>query len=464
MKQTKLALKALFGLFVTIAVALGKAANDYIFNYQALTGQVLFANGFSKEERVAFEDLLEGFQDALVLSRACSVYRTDQSDMERTKDIIWRPQPYVVASFLGSDQTANFGDKTQLSVPASINIQRSVPWKLTATELRDALQENRLLTAAKQKLGSDINVALNNIACLQGSLVVKRTVSCTGFDDVAQAEAIMNEQGIVYEDRFMGLSTRDYNGAASNLAARGTVAGKVVTAYERALVGEGVANFDILKMDYTPRQNAATATGVVVNGANQFFTPSAGTTDVNGGQVNTDNRFQTVAITVGASTVKAGDCFTIAGVNAVHHITKADTGQLKTFRFVSFTSGGGATGNMVITPPIISAQGATAAEVQYQNVTATPANGAVITFLNTASAALNPFWQKDALEILPGRLMPPADGGVDVMRGTTDQGFELVMTKQFDINTYQTKFRVDTYFGVVNKQPQMSGVILFSQI
>jgi hypothetical protein len=37
------------------------------------------------------------------------------------------------------------------------------------------------------------------------------------------------------------------------------------------------------------------------------------------------------------------------------------------------------------------------------------------------------------------------------------------MQKQFDINTQRIKFRVDTLYGVVNKQPQMSGVILFNQ-
>ena len=31
------------------------------------------ANGFSKEERVAFEEILEGFQDALVLSNVRSL-------------------------------------------------------------------------------------------------------------------------------------------------------------------------------------------------------------------------------------------------------------------------------------------------------------------------------------------------------------------------------------------------------
>ena len=40
------------------------------------------SNSFSKEERVAFEDILEGFNDALVLSRNVSIrinhWRTDR--------------------------------------------------------------------------------------------------------------------------------------------------------------------------------------------------------------------------------------------------------------------------------------------------------------------------------------------------------------------------------------------------
>ena len=101
------------------------------------------ANDFNKEERVAFEQILEGFQDAEVMSKNVSKYNTDQTSMERSNDTIWRPQPYIMNSFDGQDQSSNFNDKTQLSVPASINIEKSVPWIMTATEMRDALQEDR---------------------------------------------------------------------------------------------------------------------------------------------------------------------------------------------------------------------------------------------------------------------------------------------------------------------------------
>jgi hypothetical protein len=420
------------------------------------------SNLFSKEERVAFELLLEGFQDALVLSRNVSIYNTDQVTMERTSDTIWRPQPYISQSFDGTDQTANFKDYTQLAVPARIGYSKSVPWVLTTKELRDALQEQRLGEAAKQKLAADINVAVMRVAALQGTLVVKRSTAASGFDDVAQAEAIMNEQGVQAFDRYMALSTRDYNGMASNLAGRQTMQGKPVTAYEKAYVGT-VASFETYKLDYANRlQAAAGGAGITIStldaGVN-VYTPKATTTASTGEVGNVDNRFQSVTVS-STTNVVAGDCFTVATLSAVHHITKQDTGQLKTFRVISVDS---AT-TMTISPPIISNQVANDASAEYQNcVIGTKAANSAIVFLNTVASYANPFWQKDALELLPGRYAVPTDAGTAVMRASTDQGIELVMQKWYDINTMKIKYRLDTLFGVVNKQPEMSGIILFSQ-
>jgi hypothetical protein len=425
------------------------------------------ANEFTKEERVAFEQILEGFQDAEVMSRNVAKYSTDQTMMERTSDTIWRPQPYIMNSFDGVDQSANFNDKTQLSVPASINIEKSVPWVMSQTELRDALQEDRLGQGAKQKLASDINVAVLNVASNWGSLVVPIAAAASGFDDVAEVEAIMNETGVPDYDRVLALSTRDYNGMASNLADRETMGTKVTKAYERAYVGR-IASFETYKLDYAQRIAAAGGGSRTIDTTDDsinFYLPVAVSSSPSTAErLNVDNRTQTV--TVSATTgVVAGDCFTIAGVYNVHQITKESTGQLKTFRVISVDTGT----TMTITPPIIdpSSDVDDEAAVQYQNCTRDGGSGsatAAITWLNIDPAAINPFWQKDAIELLPGRYVVPANTGAAVMKGSTDSGLELCMTKQFDINTYTTKYRLDTRFGVVNKAPEMSGILLFSQI
>jgi hypothetical protein len=424
------------------------------------------ANSFSKEERVAFEDLLEGFQDALVLSRNVSIYNTDQTMMARTNDTIYRPMPYIAQSVNttpGSAIPGGYQSMTQLSVPATIGFSKTVPWEMTTLELRDALQENRLGESAKQKLASDINVAIMNSAASLGSLVVPINAAAGDYDDVALCDAIMNEQGVVDYERYLALSSRDYNGLAGNLsqASRSFGNPKSDKAYERSYVGP-VAGFETYKMDYANRITAAAGgTGLQIDtrtSANNYYVPQATSTSV-GGQINVDNRFQTITVSSSAN-VADGDAFTIAGVVACHHITKQSTGQLKTFRVVDVPAGGT---TLVITPPIISDQGASDAEAQYQNVIVTPSATAAITFLNVNASSINCFWQRDALEILPGRYAVPSDAGVAVMRAATDQGVELVMQKFYDIDTMTIKYRLDTLFGVVNKQPEMSGILLFNQ-
>ena len=118
--------------------------------------------------------------------------------MERTNDVIWRPMPYIGTSIdaaPGVDIAADYQNFTQLSVPSTIGFSKAVPFTMNALELRDALQEDRLGAAAKNKLASDINVAIMNVAALQGTLVVKRTAAASGYDDVAQADAIMKRAG-----------------------------------------------------------------------------------------------------------------------------------------------------------------------------------------------------------------------------------------------------------------------------
>ncbi len=419
------------------------------------------SNSFSKEERVAFEDLLAGFQDALVLSRNVSVYNTDQTMMERTNNVIWRPMPYIAVSYNGTDMTGNFDDYTQLTVPATIGYQKSVPWIMSATELRDALQEGRLGDAAKQKLASDINVAVLTVAGQQGTLAIKRSAA-TGFDDVALVEAVMNETGVPMDSRYLALSTRDYNGMASDLAKNTRSFGNDISdsALRRAFVGQ-VASFETYKLDYAQRKAAAAGAGIQINttaAGGNYYTPKATSTSATGETSNVDNRFQTVTVN-STTSIAVGDSFTIANVNAVHMITKEDTGQPKTFRVIAVPS---AT-TLVISPPLIPAQAGVDSTAQYQNcrITSTSATAA-ITFLNTTASYLNCFWHKDAIEILPGRYAVPTDAGAAVMRASTDQGIELVMTKQYDINNMKTKYRLDCLFGVVCKQPEMAGVLMFN--
>jgi hypothetical protein len=271
----------------------------------------------------------------------------------------------------------------------------------------------------------------------------------------------MNEQGVMAGDRYLALSSRDYNGMAGNLAVatRSFTGTKSANAYERSYVGP-VAGFETYKLDYANRcaDNSASRT-IATNGAQVRYVPQATTTSV-AGVLNVDNRYQQV--TVSSTTgITAGDSFEITGIEAVHHITKRSTGQLKTFRVISIDSGT----TMTISPPIIGANSSpTDAELQYQNVfVASTSATAPIIFKNIAASNINPFWHKNSIELLPGRYAVPDGAGVDVLRASTDQGIELVMTKKFDPLTFQTLYTLDTLYGVVCTNPEMAGILLFNQ-
>jgi len=420
-------------------------------------------NGFSKQETVLYDNALEKFNDQLVLSAEVDKFDFGDQELERSNDVVWRPRPYISQSYSGVDQTGNFGSATQLSVPSTVGTIQSANFTLSAAELRDGTQESRLMDSKAQKLASDINVAIMNTAANEGTLVVAQAGAATGYDDIALADAMMNERGIEMDNRKMALSSRDYNAMAGNLAERQTMNEMPTRAYRKSFIGE-VAGFDTHKLDYANRLTAAAGTTVTINGASQYYTPAATQASGNGyNQTNIDNRYQTITIAVGSGTVKVGDAFTIAGVNSVHNITKGDTGQLMTFRIHEIVTGGGGSGTVKISPAIISGEGATSPELEYKNVSATPATGAAVTFLNVADAAVNPFWHKGAIELNPSRLIIPDNSNLSQVYSTTDQGVGLLMTRDSNIINLQTAYRFDVFFGVTMLCPEMAGIELFNQ-
>jgi hypothetical protein len=424
-------------------------------------------NAFSKQVSIAFSEALAGFEDQLVVSKNVTRKELSAQDAERSSDTIWVPHPYILSSYSGTDMTANFGDVTQLSVPLTMGNQQAVPFKLSMKNTRDAEQEAKLVTAAVNKLASDINKSVSLIAAMQGSLVVKRTTAAGTYDDIAQAENIMTEQGIPLNDRFMALNVSDSNGLAKDLASASrplAPSSKSLTAYEKSLIGE-VSNFQTHKVEYATRLNAAAGGAITISTlaatTPNHYLPKATVTYL-GAEVNVDNRFHQVTVSSTVN-VAAGDCFTIATCNAVNHQTKDSTGNLKTFRVVSVDSGT----TMTITPPIISNQQTTgnAAALQYKNCTFTTLSAtSAIVWLNTAAAPANIFWQKDAIILMPGRYALGANDGVATMTATTESGIEVVVSKFRDIKTNDTYLRADSLWGAIMANSEMAGIELFSQV
>lgn len=170
---------------------------------------------------------------------------------------------------------------------------------------------------------------------------------------------------------------------------------------------------------------------------------SAGT--VNGaGQTGTS--ITTNAIT---GTLAAGDIITFAGVNSVNRITKNSDGALQQFVVVNAVASGGT--SITIYPALIPPSGGN--KVQYQTVTASPANSAAITLLGPANTTYikNVGFVPEAVTMATADMVLPRN--VEADRAEYD-GVSLRILTQYQAGTDIEITRLDCLFGYLFIRPE----------
>ena len=427
------------------------------------------ANAFSKEEIVFFEQVLAGFDPNNITARQVEKFMPPSTAFERSALTVHRPVPYITLGTEGLTLSASaFADRTQLTVPSSLNANvgspsdiKNIPFKMNAVELNDPLQVQRLAEAAVQQLSAIVDSTVATQVAKRGSLFIKNGAPITSYEHVAQAEEAMSIRDVpIMQARTLIMNPRDYNSVSAGLANRDAPpTGVSLTAFERSRIPT-VATFDSFKANFMPTQALTTATGYLVNGANQDHDPLA----VDGNGNNVDNRTQTLIIDTGSNAINEGDAFTIADVFAVSQVHKNVTADLQTFRVVSTASAAGAQ-TITITPAIVTrtGNGGAQANVDYENCSAIPASGAAITFLNlTASQPSNIFFMNRAVEIVHGSLatMDLDGAGVATMSMSTDSGIEILFAKGAEIRGLSTEYRLTMWMSANVLIPEMCGNLI----
>ena len=331
---------------------------------------------------------------------------------------------------------------------------------MNAIELNDPQQRDRKGTSAIQALSALVVRTVANVVAKRGTLYVEKSGSISTYGDVSACEEQMSLRDVpIMNARTLIMNPVDYNTVAADLAdGRKVLSGKGLDAFERSKIPM-IATFDSFKANFMPTMVAAAGTGWLVDGA-QFHTPVS--TDGNGN--NVDNRTMNLTVDTGSGTVKLGDRFTIAGVNAVSMINKEDIGQLQSFTIISRTS----STVWVISPAIITdgnTGGETQAELEYANCTVAAPQNAVITFVNGTTAPANIFFDNSAVEIIHGSLatMDLDGAGVSTMRESTDSGIEIVFAKGADIKDLGTEYRLTIWMNANLLNPEMCGILLANQ-
>lgn len=199
---------------------------------------------------------------------------------------------------------------------------------------------------------------------------------------------------------------------------------------------------DSLGLSYAMDQNVVTHTN--------------GTANVTTNTVNGANQTgATLTVNALNGTMPKGTVFTLAGVNAVNPQSRQSTGQLMQF-VVTADAASGATSLSI--SPAITPTGA------FQNVTASPANGAGITILGSASGSYqtNVGFHKDAftLAMVPMYAPPGGKGVIDVAQESY-KGFTIKVTEFYDGVNDNYIMRLDVLFGWAATYPELACKLVY---
>lgn len=405
-------------------------------------------NSLTKDLEIMFENFVEGYDAACVISREADTSYPSPESMQRAGDVFYRPQNYNANIVTGLDVSAAARtDVIQRQVPTVYRNPDNVLFELNAREMRDKDHMKKMGDAAAMRLAAEVDKNIYTTVAQQAAIVVKK-VGALAWTDGGTAEALMMSRGIgLGRERKLFMNPFDYQAITADLGNRAYLGDRNKSAYEQSQVPD-IASFKTFRTDNVANLAAiGTVTGTTVSGA-QSFTPTAMT-----GDLPTDNRRMTLTVAgANIANIKNGDSFTIANVNAVHQIDKSDTGRLMTFRVIS----GAGTANLVITPAII-------ATGPYQNVTAAAANGAALVFQNTVTAPVNAFWAQGAVALDYGKLAFPQGQGVEVKTSTTKNGVPLIMSYSFNHLTAVTTVRAHTLYATTVLEPEQCGIIIANQ-
>lgn len=414
------------------------------------------ANDFSSKVDIFFDEVVTGFEATNISAKNVSQYKPNAGRLQEGGQTFYRPMPMMTEVEDGRDMSSSYKDLTELTVPSTLTDShlRNVPVQLTGVDLNSTRMMNNIVRSTNIMLSNKIDTLVADSIATYGTLAVINSGNIDTYDEAAEADALMLEQQATMGMRCMYLNPRMSKNLAGNLASRGTMTGAPMDAYTRSMLPP-IAGFDTFRVDYGKVIAGSSAAGYLVNGAAQNTTPAA--KDGNG--LPLDNRTQTLTVDTGTGAA-VGDIFTIAGVNAVGHINKQSTGQLKTFRIIAINGA-----DWTIAPAIIPADGAAQSQKDYANVDTTPADNAVVTVLNTVDKPASVFFEKSAVEIIHADFDTSAfeATGKKVRKATTDSGIQIVMLSDSNIDSLVAKYRMFVWANVEVLNYELAGVMLEGQ-
>ncbi len=418
-----------------------------------------------KIAEVLFENTMETYEHQMQMLGLVDIFKPNSGDMQNAGDVIWRPVQQHAPIIEGWDITGQETDIIEETYPAVLGEPKNDFVKQRADDLRDMQFWERRGVQSGKKQATELNSALAELIAQTGSIYF-RSNATSGYDFVAEAQAILNErQALSDDDRHFVLNDRDNLKFSKDLAGRQTLQGRPEETWVKGQIGENVAEFDIHVGSYLKN---------LTGGADPATTTTAAVSDKpEGGSVapvskivtNVDYRLSSPIPVVDSSGYGVGDKiqFENAGtpVQSIGLADKNPSGNPMTFTIVAIDVVG--TDIQVFPKPIAADDGAlTALEQAYANIDTVITSGATVNRLNIdTSAKTNIFWCKDSIEVTCGDA--PIEllnqfGGMKVVSETMSNGQKMYMAYDGNIDDMTFKYRLFTWYNVTNKNPSANGV------
>lgn len=417
-----------------------------------------------KIAEVMFEKAKETYEHQMQLLPLTMFEQPEEGKLQNAGNVIWYPVQQHAPIIDGFDISGQETDIIEETYPSILGTPKNDFIRQRADDLRDMRFWERRGEQSGLRQATELNKQIANAVATQGSLFY-RSNATSGYDFIAEGQAIQNERQAYNMGRCFILNDRDTLTFGSDLAARQTLQGRPNDTWATGQIGRNVAEYDVYTGSFLPNLTGGANPATTVT-ADVSEKPEGGSVNTTTGIVtNVDYRIATIPVTSSAS-YNVGDKVSFANggtdVNSLGLADKTNTNQSMTFTIVGIPDG---TSVQIYPKPIAADDPALSLlEKAYANIDTQILNTATMDRLNIdASAKTNLFWDKSAVEIIGGTI--PAElfkqyDGMQVISDTMENGQTIYMIYDGQLDTLTFRYRIFTWYGITICNPSNCGVAI----
>lgn len=374
-----------------------------------------------------------------------SIDVADKSDFDgkngyQAGDTIYISKPPRFIPGTSEDITSTLADIKEEKVALTLDTYKVIGMNLTTAEMAHTLSMKSWMNRILDPAVSSIALHVESAFIEKATDAVYNSVGSAGSntfdpDTILAAGAKLNENGCTdLDNRFLMLNSQASRAAVNQRKALLQADDELRKQYKKGYIGTA-DGFDWLSSDLVNRHT---------NGNDVVFEVRT-TVSVEG-----QSTLVVEALTTTTGTVKKGTVFTIAGVYAVHPITKVAYSHLQQFTVTAdATADGSGYATLSVSPAFY-----TSASVGLQNIDAFPVDGAAITPVGAASTtyAQSLGFHKTAFRRVSVPLILPE--GTHMAAQETVDGHTMRVLADFNILTGKMIMRLDYLGGLAAVRPE----------